>query len=176
MFLAATLLPAAQAGHHPRRYAKRLGALAIRQWRLPNHPHNSNWTRNGRRTGKYTVWPSGLETPQHRLRNFSFARPHLGLDLSTGLSGIPPRNHSHYFVRIAATDVRVRWAEHSADFHYRGIFAEHIARVFFRRVESGQRGLASTARNPQKTRRTHDKNAQSHPQKSVWISAVCVKI
>jgi hypothetical protein len=25
--------------------------------------------------------------------------------------------------------VRVRWAEHTADFHYRGIFAEHLARV-----------------------------------------------
>jgi hypothetical protein len=25
--------------------------------------------------------------------------------------------------------VRTRWAEHTADFHYRGIFAEHLARV-----------------------------------------------
>ena len=25
--------------------------------------------------------------------------------------------------------LRIRWAEHSADFHYRGIFAEHLARV-----------------------------------------------
>jgi hypothetical protein len=25
--------------------------------------------------------------------------------------------------------VRIRWAEHTADFHYRGIFAEHLARV-----------------------------------------------
>jgi hypothetical protein len=25
--------------------------------------------------------------------------------------------------------MRVRWAEHTADFHYRGIFAEHLARV-----------------------------------------------
>jgi hypothetical protein len=25
--------------------------------------------------------------------------------------------------------LRLRWAEHTADFHYRGIFAEHLARV-----------------------------------------------
>jgi hypothetical protein len=25
--------------------------------------------------------------------------------------------------------VRIRWADHTADFHYRGIFAEHLARV-----------------------------------------------
>ena len=25
--------------------------------------------------------------------------------------------------------LRVRWADHTADFHYRGIFAEHLARV-----------------------------------------------
>jgi len=25
--------------------------------------------------------------------------------------------------------LRIRWAEHTADFHYRGIFAEHLARV-----------------------------------------------
>jgi len=25
--------------------------------------------------------------------------------------------------------VRIRWAENTADFHYRGIFAEHLARV-----------------------------------------------
>jgi hypothetical protein len=25
--------------------------------------------------------------------------------------------------------VRVRWTDHSADFHYRGVFAEHLARV-----------------------------------------------
>src|SRR5260370_38181207 len=25
--------------------------------------------------------------------------------------------------------VRIRWAEHTADFHYRGIFAEHLPRV-----------------------------------------------
>jgi hypothetical protein len=33
--------------------------------------------------------------------------------------------------------LRVRWAEHTADFHYRGIFAEHLARV----AESTLRGV-----------------------------------
>jgi hypothetical protein len=33
--------------------------------------------------------------------------------------------------------VRIRWAEHTADFHYRGIFAEHLARV----AESTLRGV-----------------------------------
>ena len=33
--------------------------------------------------------------------------------------------------------VRVRWAEHTADFHYHGIFAEHLARV----AESTLRGV-----------------------------------
>ena len=34
--------------------------------------------------------------------------------------------------------VRIRWAEHTADFHYRGIFAEHLARV----AESTLRSVA----------------------------------
>jgi len=33
--------------------------------------------------------------------------------------------------------VRIRWAEHTADFHYRGVFAEHLARV----AESTLRGV-----------------------------------
>jgi hypothetical protein len=33
--------------------------------------------------------------------------------------------------------MRIRWAEHTADFHYRGIFAEHLARV----AESTLRGV-----------------------------------
>ena len=33
--------------------------------------------------------------------------------------------------------VRIRWTEHTADFHYRGIFAEHLARV----AESTLRGV-----------------------------------
>ena len=36
--------------------------------------------------------------------------------------------------------VRVRWAEHTADFHYRGIFAEHLARV----AESTLRSVMQT--------------------------------
>ena len=44
---------------------------------------------------------------------------------------IPTAEISSAIASEAAADwiVRVRWAEHTADFHYRGIFAEHLARV-----------------------------------------------
>ena len=64
---------------------------------------------------------------------FRLPGPHLG---SLILISIPcwsflPRKFPPPLPAEAGGDwiVRIRWAEHTADFHYRGIFAEHLARV-----------------------------------------------
>jgi len=71
--------------------------------------------------------------------------------------------------------VRVRWAEHSADFHYRGIFAEHLARV----AESSLRSVVQPALPviPKKTRRHRIMNAAipTH-KKSVDFRRLCQNI
>jgi len=59
-------------------------------------------------------------------------RPHLGARFSAAAAvGDPAAQIISTISSESAGDwiVRVRWAEHTADFHYRGIFAEHLARV-----------------------------------------------
>jgi hypothetical protein len=148
MFLAAILLPAAKPDTTQADTAARLGALAIvdgglyqpRQW-----PGEQAQTQRAPLEGH---WGTPLESVQLESAQPGNAQP-------DNVAGLPVQ----LFVcadRIWALDsqqqpllviptaqiisalasesaarwiVRVRWAEHTADFLYRGIFGEHLARV-----------------------------------------------
>jgi hypothetical protein len=61
-------------------------------------------------------------------------RPRLIIPTAQMISAIASESAGDWIVRI-------RWAEHTADFHYRGIFAEHLARV----AEATLRGIIQPA-------------------------------
>jgi hypothetical protein len=110
MFLAAILLPAAKPDTTLADTAARLGALVI---------------VNG---GAYA--PENASPSAVRL----FVCPDRIWALDAQLHPrlvIPNAQISSALASESAGDwiVRIRWAEHTADLHYRGIFAEHLARV-----------------------------------------------
>ncbi len=110
MFLAAILLPDAKPDTTLADTAARLGAFVI---------------VNG---GSY-----GLEdAPPSMVRLFVCPERVWALDSHQHpLLVIPTAEISSAIASESASDwiVRIRWAEHTADLHYRGIFAEHLARV-----------------------------------------------
>lgn len=110
MFLAAILLPAAKPDTTLADTAARLGALVI---------------VNGGAYEPENALPSAV-------RLFVCADRIWALDaqLHPRLV-IPNAQISSAIASESAGDwvVRIRWAEHTADLHYRGIFAEHLARV-----------------------------------------------
>jgi hypothetical protein len=110
MFLTAILLPEAKPDTTLADTAARLGALVIvngGSYQLEDAPPSSVQLF----VCPERIW--ALDSHQHPLLV------------------IPTAQISSAIAAEASGDwiVRVRWAEHTADFHYRGIFAEHLARV-----------------------------------------------
>ena len=133
MFLAAILLPAAKPDTTLADTAARLGALAIVNGGL-YHPEQHQL--DAQREGELENTPfgrTGLATPlASPVQLFVCADRIWALDSQQQpLLVIPAAQIISTISSESAGDwiVRVRWAEHSADFHYRGIFAEHLARV-----------------------------------------------
>jgi len=143
MFLAATLLPAAKPDTMLADTAKRLGALAIVNGGLYQPAQ-----RLIERASSDGQWEAQLETVQSHKKQFGSAQPDNAAGLPVQLFVCADRiwaldSQQQPLLVIPAAQiistissesagdwiVRVRWAEHSADFHYRGIFAEHLARV-----------------------------------------------
>jgi hypothetical protein len=118
MFLTAILLPEAKPDTTLADTAARLGALVI---------------VNG---GSYEL----EDEPPSEVRLFVCADRIWALDSNQyPLLVVPTAQISSAIASESAGDwiVRLRWAENTADFHYRGIFAEHLARV----AESTLRGV-----------------------------------
>jgi hypothetical protein len=110
MFLAATLLPEAKPDTTLADTAARLGALVI---------------VNG---GSYEM----EDAPPSLVQLFVCPERIWALDSQQHpLLVIPTAEISSAIAAEASGDwiLRMRWAENTADFHYRGIFAEHLARV-----------------------------------------------
>jgi hypothetical protein len=151
MFLAAILLPAAKPNTTLADSAARLGALVIVNGGLYRP---EQWQEEQAQTERAPVeWKTQSESLQpggSPLENTRFG------DVKLQNSAISPVQLFVCADRIWALDsqqqpllviptvqiisalasesagdwiVRVRWAEHAADFHYRGIFAQHLARV-----------------------------------------------
>jgi hypothetical protein len=138
MFLAAILLPAAKPDTILADTAARLGALVI---------VNGGVYRPCDAQSEAVEFESGqLENGQAEIPPPLPARLFVCADRIWALDSqlhpllvIPTSQISSAIASESAGDwiVRVRWAEHTADFHYRGIFAEHLARV----AESTLRGV-----------------------------------
>jgi hypothetical protein len=140
MFLAAILLPAAKPETTLADTAAQLGALVIINggtYQLENGELETAILEGGRLQG------GPLEAGRLEDQQAAIARPSAeqlficseriwALDSSLHpLLVIPVSQISSATAAESAGDwiVRVRWADHSADFHYRGVFAEHLARV-----------------------------------------------
>jgi hypothetical protein len=135
MFLAAILLPAAKPDTTLADTAARLGALVIVNGGVyqpengqSEHAHSENWQHE----------TAQLENAQAEMAPPSPAQLFVCPDRIWALDShlhpllvIPTSQISSAIASESAGDwiVRIRWAEHTADFHYRGIFAEHLARV-----------------------------------------------
>jgi hypothetical protein len=138
MFLAAILLPAAKPDTTLADTAARLGALVIVNGGIyrpengqPQDGQLENWQHETAQAGIAPPSPVQLFVCPDRIWALdSHLHP---------LLVIPTSQISSAIASEAAGDwiVRIRWAEHTADFHYRGIFAEHLARV----AESTLRGV-----------------------------------
>jgi hypothetical protein len=153
MFLAAILLPAAKPDTTLADTAARLGALVIVNggaYQLQDvqardgQGHSSrtdialaeNLQVGNRQSGR----AQGETAHEERVQLFVCPDRIWALDSQLHpLLVIPTAQISSAIASEAAGDwiVRIRWAEHTADFHYRGIFAEHLARV----AESTLRGV-----------------------------------
>jgi hypothetical protein len=156
MFLAATLLPAAKPDTTLADTATRLGALMIvngglyqpEQWQEEQAQTKPAQTEPA--SVEWKAQSESLQPGSAQLENARFG------DVKLQNSAISPVQLFVCADRIWALDshqqpllviptaqiisalalesvsgwlVRVRWAEHTADFHYQGIFAEHLARV-----------------------------------------------
>jgi hypothetical protein len=143
MFLAAILLPAAKPDTTLADTATRLGALAI-----VNGGFYQSEQGHAERALVEGYWGTQLESLQlqnEQLRNaqadnaagspvqlFVCADRIWALDSQQQpLLVIPTAQIVSAIASESAGDwiVRVRWADHAADFHYQGLFAEHLARV-----------------------------------------------
>jgi hypothetical protein len=135
MFLAAILLPAAKPESTLADTAARLGALVIVNGGV-YQPENAQ-----PETGQLENWQHESTQPQNVQAEMAppspaqlFVCPDRIWALDTHLHPllvIPTAQISSAIASESAGDwiLRVRWAERTADFHYRGIFAEHLARV-----------------------------------------------
>jgi len=116
MFLAAILLPAAKPDTALADTATRLGALVI---------VNGGDYQSGDAVQSEDVEPSTAQLficPDRIWALDSHLHPLLVIPTSQIVSAIASESTGDWIMRI-------RWDEHTADFHYRGIFAEHLARV-----------------------------------------------
>jgi hypothetical protein len=110
MFLTAILLPEAKPDTTLADTATRLGALVIvngGSYQLEDAPPSQVQLF----VCPERVW--ALDSHQHPLLVIPIAEISSAIAAEAGGDWI----------------LRIRWAEHTADFHYRGIFAEHLARV-----------------------------------------------
>ena len=143
MFLAAILLPAAKPDTTLADTATRLGALAI-----VNGGFYQPEQGRAERALVEGHWGTGLESLQLENEQFRNAqaddvaaspvRLFVCADRIWALDSqqqpllvIPTAQIVSAIASESAGDwiVRVRWADHAADFHYQGLFAEHLARV-----------------------------------------------
>jgi len=156
MFLAAILLPAAKPDTTLADTAARLGALVIVNGGLYQAEQGQAEQAQTKRAPVEGQWETQLESVQ--LENIQFC----GAEMETAASSpvqlfvcadriwaldskqqpllvIPTAQIISAIASESAGDwiVRVRWAERTADFRYRGIFDEHLARV----AESTLRGV-----------------------------------
>lgn len=110
MFLAAILLPGAKPDTTVSDTAAQLGALVVVNGGeyQPGHAHPTHVRLF---VGSERIW--ALDSHMHPLLV------------------VPTPQISSVNAAESAGDwiLRLRWADHTADFHYRGIFAEHLARV-----------------------------------------------
>jgi hypothetical protein len=135
MFLVAILLPAAKPDTTLADTAAQLGALVIvnggvyqvEKGQVETGQLESGQLRKGQleNTQVEVAQPSAVQL---------FVCPERIWALDSDLHPllvIPTAQISSALASESAGDwiVRIRWAEHTADFHYRGIFAEHLARV-----------------------------------------------
>jgi hypothetical protein len=125
MFLAAILLPAAKPDTTLADTAARLGALVI--------VNGGTYQQTDEELENIRLQPAQVEAAQpSRVQLFVCPDRIWALDPQLHpLLVIPTGQISSAIASELAGDwiVRLRWAEHTADFHYRGIFAEHLARV-----------------------------------------------
>ena len=143
MFLAAILLPAAKPDTTLADTAARLGALVIVNGGLYQPEQVQAQQAQTERAPVEAPWKTQLESRQlgdAELENAvsspvqlfvcadriwaldSQQQPLLVIPTAQILSAIASESAGEWIVRL-------RWAEHTADFHYRGIFAEHLARI-----------------------------------------------
>jgi len=146
MFLAAILLPAAKPDTTLADTATRLGALVIVNGGL-YQPKQAQQAQTERAPVE-GQWETQLESAQLENTQFGDAelenaasspvqlfvcadriwaldsqqQPLLVIPTAQIISAIASESADYWIVRV-------RWAEHTADFRYRGIFAEHLARV-----------------------------------------------
>jgi hypothetical protein len=130
MFLASILLPGAKPDTALADTAARLGALVIVNGGV--YQVEGGQLENGQ-VEKGQLENEQLEdAPPSAVQLFVCSERIWALDSQLHpLLVIPTAQISSATAAESAGDwiVRIRWAEHTADFHYRGIFAEHLARV-----------------------------------------------
>ena len=133
MFLAAILLPAAKPDTTLADTAARLGALVIVNggaYQRDSTELESGQIESGQLPNAAAEAVQLFVCPERIWALDSHLRPLLVIPTSQIVSAIASESAGDWIMRI-------RWAEHAADFHYRGIFAEHLARV----AESTLRGV-----------------------------------
>jgi hypothetical protein len=135
LFLAAILLPAAKPDTTLADTAARLGALVIVNGGL-YHAENGQTEQAQMESVQLGNTQFGNAEPENAVASpvqlFVCADRIWALDSrQQPLLVIPTAQIVSAIASESAGDwiVRVRWAEHTADFHYHGIFAEHLARV-----------------------------------------------
>jgi hypothetical protein len=130
MFLAAILLPAAKPDTTLADTAARLGALVIVNggaYQSENAELESGHLESGQLESGQSPNAAGdpvqlFVCPDRIWALDSHLHPLLVIPTSQIVSAIASETAGDWIMRI-------RWAEHTADFHYHGIFAEHLARV-----------------------------------------------
>jgi hypothetical protein len=125
MFLAAILLPAAKPETTLADTAARLGALVIVNGGVYHMQEGQVEEAQAKNQQQENAPPSAVQLfvcPERIWALDSHLHPLLVIPVSQISSAIASESAADWIVRI-------RWAEHTADFHYRGIFAEHLARV-----------------------------------------------
>ena len=125
MFLAAILLPAAKPDTTLADTAARLGALVIINggaYASEERQAGNGQRENAERENASLSAVQLFVCPDRIWALDSNLHPQLVIPAAQISSAIASESAGDWIVRI-------RWAEHTADFHYRGIFAEHLARV-----------------------------------------------
>jgi hypothetical protein len=139
MFLAAILLPEAKADTTLADTAAQLGALVLVNGGVYQaEKGQAERQRESGRMENVRVWKAQLgnaqleNAPASAVQLFVCPERVWALDSHQHpLLVIPTAQISSATAAESAGDwiVRIRWSEHTADFHYHGIFAEHLARV-----------------------------------------------